>query len=136
MLTIPSTRGLQPLECQPASRFSAPKLGVITYKVVSMLGPKLKHKIFSAILFFIAVVLFVSVVRKIDEHGTASFETVSGFGSVLFVLSIALIPEFAFIKLSEAFKVRKQSSREKISEKLALIGMLLVVVGFIGNVAL
>ncbi|CAM5199059.1 hypothetical protein RLON56S_01925 [Alishewanella longhuensis] len=109
---------------------------IIAYKVVSMLGPKLKHKIFSTVLFFIAALLLVSVVRKIDEHGAVSFETVSGFGSVLFVLSIALIPEFAFLKFTEAFKVRKQNSREKISEKLVLIGMVLVLIGFIGNVAL
>ncbi|HJS14627.1 MULTISPECIES: hypothetical protein [Rheinheimera] len=101
-----------------------------------MLGLKLKYKIFSAVFFFIAVLVFVGVVQKIDEHGAVSFETVSGFGSVLFVLSIALIPEFAFLKFSEAFKVRKQNSREKISEKLVLIGMVLVVIGFIGNVAL
>ncbi|WP_449357219.1 hypothetical protein [Alishewanella longhuensis] len=82
-----------------------------------MLGPKLKHKIFSTVLFFIAALLLVSVVRKIDEHGAVSFETVSGFGSVLFVLSIALIPEFAFLKFTEAFKVRKQNSREKILRK-------------------
>jgi hypothetical protein len=101
-----------------------------------MLGPKLKHKIFSTVLFFIAALLLVSVVRKIYEHGAVSFETVSGFGSVLFVLSIALIPEFAFLKFTEAFKVRKLNGREKISEKLVLIGMVLVVIGFIGNVAL
>jgi len=101
-----------------------------------MLGPKLKHKIFSTVLFFLAALLLVSVVSKIVEHGAVSFETVLGFGSVLYLLSIALIPEFAFLKFTEAFKVRKQSSRENISEKLILIGMVLVFIGFIGNVAL
>jgi uncharacterized membrane protein len=101
-----------------------------------MLGPKLKHKIFSTVLFFLAAVLLVSVVSKIIEHGAVSFETALRFGSVLFLLSIALIPEFAFLKFTEAFKVRKQSGREKLSEKLILIGMVLVFIGFIGNVAL
>ncbi|MDD4863366.1 MAG: hypothetical protein PHE38_05100 [Alishewanella agri] len=132
-LTIGCTAtGFPPLRSSKPAR----EPGVIAYEVVSMLGPKLKHKIFSTVLFFIAALLFVSVVRKIDEHGAVSFETASGFGSVLFVLSIALIPEFAFLKLTEAFKVRKQSGREKISERLVLIGMVLVVIGFIGNVAL
>lgn len=111
-------------------------LNVIAYKVFSMLGPKLKHRIFSTVLFFLAALLLVSVVSKIIEHGAVSFETVLGFGSVLFLLSIALIPEFAFLKFTEAFKVRKQSGREKLSEKLILIGMVLVFIGFIGNVAL
>jgi len=101
-----------------------------------MLGPKLKHKIFSSVLFFFAAVLLVNEVSKIVEHGAVSFETVLRFSSVLILLSIALTPEFSFLKFTEAFKVRKQSGREKIAEKLILIGMVLALIGFIGNVAL
>jgi hypothetical protein len=76
------------------------------------------------------------MVSNVYEHGAVSFETVSSFGSVLFLLSFALIPEFVFLKLSQAFKVSMQSRREKFSEKLLFIGLVLVVIGFIGKVAL
>lgn len=101
-----------------------------------MLGPKLKHKILSSVLFCFAAAVFVSIVLKTNEQGTVTFITVSSFGSVLFILAFALIPEFIFLKLSEALKFRFKSHREKISEKVFYSGMLLVIVGFVGRVAL
>lgn len=101
-----------------------------------MLGPKLKHKILSSVLFCFAAAVFVSIVLKTHEQGTVTFITVSSFGSVLFILAFALIPEFIFLKLSEALKFRFKSHREKISKKVFYSGMLLVIVGFVGRVAL
>lgn len=106
------------------------------FKVFYMFGSKRKHKIFSGVLLFLAAVVFVGMIRSIYLDGAVSFDTVSSFGSVIFLLSFALIPEFVFLKLSQAFKVTMQSRREKLSEKLLIIGMVLVVIGFIGKVAL
>lgn len=101
-----------------------------------MFGPKLRHKVFSLVLLCLAAVLLVSVAIKAYEQGAVTFNTASGLGGVLFILSIALIPEFFFLKFSEAFKLRVKSHREKISEKLLYSGMLLVVIGFVGRVVL
>lgn len=101
-----------------------------------MLGPQLKHKILSSVLLCLAMAVFVSIVLKIYEQETVTFITVSSLGSVLFILSFALIPEFIFLRLSDALKFRFQSHREKISEKLFFSGMLLVIIGFIGKVTL
>jgi cytochrome c biogenesis factor len=110
--------------------------GVIAFKGVLMFGTKLRHKVFSLSLFCLAAALLVSVALKVYEQGTVTFNTASGFGGVLFILSIALIPEFFFLKFSEALELRVKSRREKISEKLLYSGMLLVIIGFIGRVAL
>lgn len=100
-----------------------------------MFGKERKHKIFSGVLLFTAAVVFAGSVINVYEYGAVSFEAVSSFGSVLLLVSFALIPEFAFLKLSEAFKLTMRNSREIFSEKLLLIGMLLVVAGFIGRAA-
>jgi hypothetical protein len=114
----------------------APAGSVIAFKGVLMFGTKLRHKVFSLSLFCLAAALLVSVALKVYEQGTVTFNTASGFGGVLFILSIALIPEFFFLKFSEALELRVKSRREKISEKLLYSGMLLVIIGFIGRVAL
>ncbi len=100
-----------------------------------MFGKERKHKIFSGVVLLTAAVVFAGSVINVYEYGAVSFETVSGFGSVLLLVSFALIPEFAFLKLSEAFKLTMQNSREIFSERLLLIGVLLVVAGFIGRLA-
>jgi hypothetical protein len=98
-----------------------------------MFGPKLKHRIFSSLLFCLAAAVLGNVMLEIYEQGTVTFKTVSGFGAVLFVLSIAIIPEFAFLKLADAFKVRRKSRREKISERFLYSGMVMVCIGFMGR---
>lgn len=101
-----------------------------------MLGPQLKHKMLSSVLLCLATAIFVGIALKIYEQGTVTFIAVSSLGSVLFILSFALIPEFIFLRLSDAFKFKFQSRREKISEKLFFSGMLLVIIGFIGKFTL
>lgn len=109
---------------------------VLDNKVVLMLGPKLKHKILSSVLFCFAFAVFLSIALKTYEQGAVTFISVSAFGSMLFILAFALIPEFIFLKFSEAGKFSFKSHKEKISEKLFFCGMLLVIIGFVGRVAL
>lgn len=101
-----------------------------------MFGPTLKHKVLSSVLFCLAAAVFVSVLLRIYQHGAVAFDAVSGLGGVLFLLSFALIPEVFFLNLSQAFKVRIKSNREKIAEKLLYSGMLLILINFVGELLL
>lgn len=96
-----------------------------------MFGTKLKHKIFSSVLFLFAAIVFIGIALSLYEHRAVSFGNVSSFGGALVLLSFALIPEFVFSN-----KLRKQTQMDKISQKIFLIGMLIGVIGFIGKLAL
>jgi len=96
-----------------------------------MFGTKLKHKIFSSVLFLFAAIVFIGIALSVYEHRAVSFGNVSSFGAALVLLSFALIPEFVFSN-----KLRKQTQMDKISQKIFFIGMLIVVIGFIGKFAL
>lgn len=101
-----------------------------------MFGTKPKHKVVSAFLLCLAAAVLVNAVLKINEQGAVTFDAVKTLGGVLIMLSIAFIPEFFFLKLSEAFKLSFKSKREKISEKLFFSGLLLVIIAFVVSIAL
>ena len=69
-----------------------------------MFGTKLKHKIFSSVLFLFAAIVFIGIALSVSEHRAVSFGNVSSFGAALVLLSFALIPEFVFSN-----KLRKQT---------------------------
>ena len=104
---------------------------VIAFQRIFMFGTKLKHKIFSSVLFLFAAIVFIGIALSVSEHRAVSFGNVSSFGAALVLLSFALIPEFVFSN-----KLRKQTQMDKISQKIFFIGMLIGVIGFIGKLAL
>lgn len=95
-----------------------------------MFGTKPKHKMFSGLLFCLAAAILVNALLKIKGQGAVTFDAVTALGSILIILSIALLPEFFFLKLSEAVKLSWQSKREKISQKLLFSGLFLGVIAF------
>lgn len=101
-----------------------------------MLGSTLKHKIFSAVGFALAAAVFFNLALNLYQQGAVTFDTVSGFAAVLFIVSMALIPEFFFLKLSHTLQIKNKSRREKLAEKLLYSAILLVIFSTVGRLLL
>lgn len=101
-----------------------------------MFGTKPKHKIVSAFLLCLAAAVLVNAVLKIYQQETVTVDAIKSLGCLLIMLSIAFIPEFFFLKLSEAIKLSFKSKTEKIVEMLFLSGLLLVIIAFVASIVL
>lgn len=101
-----------------------------------MFGTTLKHKVFSAILFCLAIATLANTVFEIYEQSSDTIDVIKDFGLFLVLVSMALFPEYFSSKASKAFQSDGKSKIEKISEQLLTSGFFLFGIAVVIDIAL